>query len=161
MKKNKEAWAELKRQGYVVDAQVLAQDNDYDKSATAYVGLVHSRDKARIFLSKASDKKNFRSGREAQRDAHAVARAISRETGLPLRHHIPAEGQKQVSSWTKSRGVLEFEHAVNKRQAEDAYWESPKGKFQFLVFGIGVCILFMLFCIGSAWVMSWLSSAGV
>jgi hypothetical protein len=133
---NKAAWEQIKKEGLTVDAQVFADGE-------VFMGFV---DKGRFF-SGGIWKKKYPNSSEAQRDSRAVARAISRETGIPLHHSIPAERFKQVPSHTKDRALLQFEFDQRQREAEDAYWESPRGVFSLVVtfmllsaLGIGGCL---------------------
>lgn len=131
MNRNEQAWEELRNAGLTVDVQVCKNE---EGSHTAFVGTVY---KDRRFAGKSIfGFKKFTNEKEARRDTRAVARAISRETGIPLHPSVPAERQKQVSSHTTGRAQLKSMYEMDQRQKEKD--EEPSG---FVLFFVGVVTL--------------------
>lgn len=145
--RNAEAWKQIEKEGLSVDAQVYGD--------TAYVGFV---DKDRGF-HRAFAKKNYSNSLEAERGGRATARAISRETGIPLHPAVPSERLKQVPSYTKNAARLKFEHEQRKQEAERAYFESPKGIFGTAVVALFMMVLMVSGCFFLVWIMSLISPA--
>jgi hypothetical protein len=142
---NAAAWEQIKKEGLTVDAQV-------SDDGLVRIGFV---DKERFFHHYLG-KRKYPNAEVAQRDSRAVARAVSRETGIPLHHSIPAERFKQVPSSTKDRALLQFEFDQRQREAEDAYWESPRGVFILVVTFILLSALGIGGCLFLAWLASYL-----
>jgi hypothetical protein len=143
---NAAAWEHLKKEGLVVDAQV-------HDDGEVWMGFVH---KDRTFWHGSGIfKKKYHNAEVAQRDSRAVARAVSRETGIPLHHTIPAERFKQVPSWTKDRALLQWEFDARQREAEEAFIESPKGVFLTVV----VFVVLSAVGIGGCLFLAWLGTA--
>lgn len=135
MNRNEQAWKELKNAGLTVDVQVCKNE---EGSHTAFVGTVY---KDRRFAGKSIfGFRNFPNEKEARRDTRAVARAISRETGIPLHPSVPAERQKQVSSHTLGRAQLQSMYEMDQRQIEKD--NKPNGFTVFLV-GVVMLVLFL------------------
>jgi hypothetical protein len=142
---NKAAWEQLKKEGLVVDAQV-------HDDGEVWMGFVH---KDRTFWHGSGIfKKKYHNADVARRDSRAVARAVSRETGVPLHHSIPAERFKQVPSHTKDRALLQWEFDARQREAEDAYWESPRGVLILVVAFVLLSALGIGGCLFAAWLPS-------
>lgn len=137
---NKAAWEQIKKEGLTVDAQV-------SDDGLVRIGFV---DKERFF-HRYMGKKKYPNAEVAQRDSRAVARAISRETGIPLHHSIPAERFKQVPSRTKDRALLQWEFDARQREAEDAYWETPRVKLIAVIFYALLAALGLGSCLAAAW----------
>ena len=142
---NKAAWEQIKKEGLAVDAQVWPDGE-------TWMGFV---DKERFFHH-GIWKKKFSHTSDAQRDSRAVARAISRETGIPLHHSIPAERFKQVPSWTKDRALLQWEFDARQREAEEAYMETPRFKLIAVIFYTLLAALGMGGCLLAAWFAAYL-----
>jgi len=146
---NAAAWEQIKKNGLTVDVQVYPND---DGSQTAYVGTVY---KDRTFAGTGfMGTKKFFNNNEAIRDTRAVARAISRKTGIPLHPSVPSERQKQISSHTIGRAQLKVMHQMRQRQSQSEYEDSPRGRLEFIIFGIVVSFI----CMGSFYLCAWILS---
>lgn len=93
-----------------VDAQVVGK--------TAYVGFVK---KDRTFFNGGFIKQDFADRDKAIRDANAVARALSNESGVPLHPSVPAERYKKHTSQTigVAQSKVIFEMEQKERQPND------------------------------------------
>lgn len=140
---NKKAWDELKAKGLVVDAQVYGD--------TGYVGFVNKNDKSRSFVHpNGYAQRDFPNSSEARRDSNALARAISRETGIPLHPSVPPERLKQCPSQTKDAARLQAEHEMDTREAEEDFDESPKGRLYYTI-TFFVLLLLCLVLVAALW----------
>lgn len=141
--RNKEAWKKIKDEGLSVDAQVF--DNN-----EVYIGFVDNNRDFHHSIGKAK----FGNSREARLAANATARAISRETGIPLHPEIPPERLKQVSSYTKNSSLLQWEFDARKRQEYKEWEESPAGKFSFVIMALLIIFIAIGGCAGLVYIMS-------
>lgn len=140
--RNKKAWEQIKKEGLSIDVQIYGDES--------HLGFV---DKDRNF-HRFFAKKKFNNIFEAQRDSRAVARAISKETGIPLHPNVPSERLKQVPSYTKNQAHLKLEWDMGQRELEREWEESPQGQLYFWLVAIIVIILCAGGWILAIWIMS-------
>lgn len=145
--KNKAAWEQLKREGLTVNARTIGR--------TAYAGI---EKKNGVFLAGGFISQDFPGEQDAKRNARAVARAISRETGIPLHPSVPYGGEKQVPSYTLGRSKLRVMWEMEQREKAAAMDDEIDGSFMgrvvFVFVGVLVSLLLFGFFLGAAWLVS-------